>query len=60
MENWGLYVERKGKGKMHEGFCKRIMGAPTAAASGACVKEKGRTNWKEMVLERALYIGSSY
>jgi hypothetical protein len=34
-------------------FCKRIMGAPTAATNGACVKELGRTNRKEKVLERA-------
>jgi hypothetical protein len=38
--------------KVHEMFCKRIMGAPTAAANGACVKELGRTNRKEKVLER--------
>jgi hypothetical protein len=33
-------------------FCKRIMGAPTAATNGAYVKELGRTNRKEKVLER--------
>jgi hypothetical protein len=33
-------------------FCKRIMGAPTAATNGAYMKELGRTNRKEKVLER--------
>jgi hypothetical protein len=41
-------------GKVHEIFCKRIMGAPTAAANGACVKKLGRTNRKEKVLERVM------
>jgi hypothetical protein len=40
-----------GGGKVHEMFCKRIMGAPTAAVNDACVKELGRTNRKEKVLE---------
>jgi hypothetical protein len=32
-------------------FCKRIMEAPTAATNVACVKELGRTNRKEKLLE---------
>jgi hypothetical protein len=52
VEIWGLDGWRE-IGKVHEMFCKRIMGAPTAAANGACVKEMGRTNRKLKVLERA-------
>jgi hypothetical protein len=39
-------------GKVHELFCKRIMVMPNTAANGACVKELGRTNRKEEVMER--------
>jgi hypothetical protein len=41
-------------GKVHEMFCKRIMGDTNTAANGACVKELGRTNRKEEVLEKVL------
>jgi hypothetical protein len=50
-EIWGLDDGWREMGKVNEMFCKRIM-APTAAANGACVKELGRTNWKEKVLEK--------
>jgi cell fate (sporulation/competence/biofilm development) regulator YmcA (YheA/YmcA/DUF963 family) len=33
-------------------FCKRIFGVPSTAANGACVRELGRTNRKEKVVER--------
>jgi hypothetical protein len=52
VEIWGLDDGWREIGKVHEMFCNRIMGAPTAAADGACVKELGRTNRKEKVLER--------
>jgi hypothetical protein len=52
VEIWGLDDGWREIGKVHEMFCIRIMGAPTAAANGACVKELGRTNRKEKVLER--------
>jgi hypothetical protein len=52
LEIWGLDDGWRGIGKVHEMFCKRIMGASTASANGACVKELGRTNRKEKVLER--------
>jgi hypothetical protein len=52
VEIWGLDDGWREIGKVHEIFCKRIMGATTAAANGACVKEFGRTNRKEKVLER--------
>jgi hypothetical protein len=50
---WGLDDGWREIGKVHEIFCKRIMGAPTAATNGAYVKELGMTNRKEKVLERA-------
>jgi hypothetical protein len=49
---WGLDDGWSETGKIHEMFCKIIMWASTAAANGACVKELGRTNRKEKVLER--------
>jgi hypothetical protein len=52
VEIWGLDDGWREIGNAHEMFCKRIMEAPTAAASGACVKELGRTSRKEKVLER--------
>jgi hypothetical protein len=52
VEIWGLDDGWRGIGKVHDMFCKRIMGAPTAATNGACVKELGRTNRKEKVLEK--------
>jgi hypothetical protein len=33
-------------------FCKRIFGVRSTAANGACVRELGRTNRKEKVVER--------
>jgi hypothetical protein len=33
-------------------FCKRIFEVPSTAANGACVRELGRTNRKEKVIER--------
>jgi hypothetical protein len=33
-------------------FCKRIFGVPSTAANGACVRELGRTNRKEKVVDR--------
>jgi cell fate (sporulation/competence/biofilm development) regulator YmcA (YheA/YmcA/DUF963 family) len=33
-------------------FCKRIFGVPSTATNGACVRELGRTNRKERVVER--------
>jgi hypothetical protein len=41
-------------GKVHNLFCKSVMGMPNTAANGACVKELGRTNRKEKVIERVL------
>jgi hypothetical protein len=52
VEIWGLDDGWREIEKVHEMFCKRIMGASTAAANGACVKELGSTNRKENVLER--------
>jgi hypothetical protein len=52
VEIWGVDDGWRETGKVHETFCKRITGAPTATANGACVKELGRTNRKEKVLER--------
>jgi hypothetical protein len=51
VEIWGIDDGWREIGKVHEMFCKRIMRAPAAAANGACVKELGRTNRKEKVLE---------
>jgi hypothetical protein len=52
VEIWGLEDGWKEIGKVHELFCKRVMGMPSTAANGACVKELGRTNRKEKVMER--------
>jgi hypothetical protein len=41
-------------GKVHELFCKIVMGMPKTTANGARVKELGRTNRKEKVRERVL------
>jgi hypothetical protein len=54
VEIWGLKGGWKEIGKVHELFCKRVMGMPNTAANGACVKELGRTNRKEKVVERVL------
>jgi hypothetical protein len=51
VEIWGLEDGWKEIGQVHELFCKRIMGMPNTAANGACVKELGRTNRKEKVME---------
>jgi hypothetical protein len=54
VEIWGLEDGWKETGKFQELFCKRVMGMPNTAANGACVKELGRTNRKEKVLETVL------
>jgi hypothetical protein len=54
MEIWGLEDGWKEIGKVHELFCKRVMGMPNMATDGACVKVLGRTNRKEKVMERVL------
>jgi hypothetical protein len=42
-------------GKVHELFCKRIMGMPSTAANGVCARELGRTNRKEKVIRVLKY-----
>jgi hypothetical protein len=54
VEIWGLEDGWQEIGKVHELFCKRVMGMPNTAANGVCVKELGRTNRKEKVMERVL------
>jgi hypothetical protein len=54
VEVWGLEDGLKEIGKVHELFCKIVMGIPNMAANRACVKELGRTNTKEKVMERVL------
>jgi hypothetical protein len=54
VEIWGLEDGWKEIGKVHELFCKRVMEMRNTTASGACVKELGRTNRKEKVIERVL------
>jgi IS1 family transposase len=54
VEIWGLEDGWKETGKVHELFCKKVMGMPNTAANGACVKEFGRSNRKEKVMKRAL------
>jgi hypothetical protein len=54
VEIWGLEDGWKEIKKVHELFCKKVMGTPNTAANGACVKELGRTNRKEKVIERVL------
>jgi hypothetical protein len=38
-------------------FCERIFGVPSTAANGACVRELGRTNRGEKVVERIVKYG---
>jgi hypothetical protein len=52
VEIWGLEGGWKEIEKVHDIFCKRIFGLPSTAAKGACVRELGRTNRKEKVVER--------
>jgi hypothetical protein len=52
VEIWGLEGGWKEIEKVHEMFCKRIFGVPSTAANGACVRELGRTDKKEKVVER--------
>jgi hypothetical protein len=52
VEIWGLEGGWKEIEKVHEVFCKRIFGVPSTAANGAYVRELGRTNRKEKVVER--------
>jgi hypothetical protein len=54
VEIWGLEDGWKEIGKVHELFCKRVMGTPNTTANGACAKELGRSNRKEKVMERVL------
>jgi hypothetical protein len=54
VEIWGVEDGWKVVKKVHELFCKRVMGTPNTAANGACVKELGRTNRKDKVMERVL------
>jgi hypothetical protein len=54
VEIWGLEDGWKEIKKVHELFCKRVMGTPNTAANGAYVKELGRTNRKEKVIETVL------
>jgi IS1 family transposase len=49
---WGLEGGWKEIEKVHEMFCKRIFGLPNTTVNGACVRELGRTNRKERVVER--------
>jgi ribosomal protein L11 methylase PrmA len=53
-EIWGVEDGWKEVKEVHELFCKRVMGTPNTAANGACVKELGRANRKEKVIERVL------
>jgi hypothetical protein len=55
VEIWGLQDGWKEIGKVHELFCKRIMGMPSTAANGVCVRELGRTNRKEKVIRVIRY-----
>jgi hypothetical protein len=54
VEIWGLEDGWKEVQKVHELFCKTVMGTPNTAANGVCVKELRRTNRKEKVMERVL------
>jgi hypothetical protein len=54
VEIWGLEDGWKEIGKVHELFCKRVMGMPNMATDGVCVKVLGRTNRMEKVMERVL------
>jgi hypothetical protein len=54
VEIWGLEDGWKEIGKVHELFCKRVMGMPNMAANETSVKELGRTNTKVKVMERVL------
>jgi hypothetical protein len=47
-----LGIRRGMEKKAHEMFCKRIYGVPSTATNGACVRELGRTNRREKVVER--------
>jgi hypothetical protein len=38
-------------GKVHELFCKRVMGIPSTTANTECARQLGRTNRKENVVE---------
>jgi alcohol dehydrogenase YqhD (iron-dependent ADH family) len=52
VEIWRLEGGCKEIEKVREMFFKRIFGVPSTAANGACVRELGRTNRKEKVVER--------
>jgi hypothetical protein len=44
----------KEAGKVHELFCKRVMGVPLPSANGSCLNELWRKNRKEKLLERVM------
>jgi hypothetical protein len=52
VEIWGLEGGWKEIKKVHEMVCKRIFGVPSSTTNGACVRELGRTNREEKVVER--------
>jgi hypothetical protein len=54
VEIWGFEDGWEEIKKVHELFCKIVMGTSNTAANGACVEELGRTNRKEKVIERVL------
>jgi hypothetical protein len=51
---WGLGGGWKVMKKVHEMFCKRISGIPSTAVNGVCVRELGRTNRREKLVERII------
>jgi hypothetical protein len=54
VEIWGLEHGWKEIGKVHDLFCKRVLGMPNTPANGARVEELQRTNKKQKVMERVL------
>jgi hypothetical protein len=54
VEIWGLEDGWKEIGKVHELFCKRVMGMPNMTANEVCVREMGRKNRKEKLVETVL------
>jgi hypothetical protein len=52
VESLGLEGGWKETEKVHKMLCKRICGVPSTAANGPCVRELGRTNRKEKVVEQ--------
>jgi hypothetical protein len=54
VEIWGSEGGWKEIEKVQDMFCKRIFGVPSTATNGACVRELGRTNRKDKVVERII------